>query len=146
MNISVEKKRSSEKVVEYFWAIKDLETTLTDPDLWISDTGATVYSTAHIDYANDWEPDTSNTVVVMGNGKREKVTKIGKVEGIAKDEDGINQGNIILLDVMFLSNGKYNLISITKVMKNGWKLEGNSNHIKLKKDKKEFVQEAYYLP
>jgi hypothetical protein len=136
MNISVEKKRSSEKVVKYCWAIKDLEPTLIDPDLWIADTGATVHSTSNIAYASNLEPDTSNTVVVMGNGKKEKVTKIGKVEGIAKDKDGINQGIIILLDVMFLPNGNYNLIS---VMKNGWKLEGNSNHIKLKKDKKEFV-------
>jgi hypothetical protein len=139
MNISVEKKRSSEKVVGYCWAIKDLETMLTYPDLWIADTGSTVHSTENIAYANNWEPDTSNTVVVMGNGKKEKFTKIGKVEGIAKDKDGINQGNIILLDVMFLPNGKYNLISVTKVMENGWKLEGDSNHIKLKKDKKEFV-------
>jgi hypothetical protein len=86
MNISVKKQRSSEKIVEYFWAMKDLETTLTDPDLWIADTGATVHSTANIAYANNWEPDTSNTVVVMDNGKKEKVTKIGKVEGIAKDK------------------------------------------------------------
>jgi hypothetical protein len=51
----------------------------------------------------------------------------------------MNQGNIVLLDVMFLPNGKYNFISITKVMKNGWKLEGNSNIIKFKKyDKKLF--------
>jgi SepF-like predicted cell division protein (DUF552 family) len=136
MNISVEKKMSSEKVAKYCWAIKDLETTLTDPNLWIADTGATVHSTANMAHANNWEPDTSNTVVVMGNGKKEKVTKIGKVKGIAKDKDGINQGNIVLLDIMFLPNGKYNLISVTKVMKNGWELEGNSNHIKLKKDYK----------
>jgi hypothetical protein len=48
----------------------------------------------------------------------EKISKIREVEGIAKDEDGINQRIITLLDVMFLPNGKYNLISITKVMKN----------------------------
>jgi hypothetical protein len=119
MNISVEKKRSSEKVVEYCWAINDLKTTLTDPNLWIADIGATVHSTANIAYAKNWETDTSNTVVVMGNGKKEKVTKIGKVEGIAKDKDGTNQGNMILLDIMILPNGKYNLISVTKVMKNG---------------------------
>jgi hypothetical protein len=139
MNISFKKKRSSDKVVEYCWAINDLETTLTDPDLWIADTGATFHSTANIAYAKNWEPDTSNTVVVMGNGKKEKVIKIGKIKGIAKDKDGINQGNIILSDVMFLPNGKYNLINVTKVIKNGWKLEGNSNHIKLKKDEKGFV-------
>jgi hypothetical protein len=99
-NISAEKKKSSEKFVEYCWAIKDLETTLTDPDLWIADTGATIHSTANMAYANNWGPDTSNTVVVMGNGKKEKFTKIGKVKGIAKDKDGINQGNIVLSDVM----------------------------------------------
>jgi hypothetical protein len=85
---------------------------------------------------NNWEPDTSNTVVVMGNVKVGKVPEIGKVKGIANDKYGINQGNIVLLDVMFLPNGKYILISVTKVMKNGWKLEGNSNHIKFKKDDK----------
>jgi hypothetical protein len=68
--------------------------------------------------------------------EKEKITKVGKVEGIAKDKDRMNQVNIVLSDVMFLPNGKYNLISITKVMKNGWKLEGNSNHINLKKDLK----------
>jgi MinD superfamily P-loop ATPase len=53
MNISAEKKRRSEKVVEYCWPIKDLEAMLTDPDLWIADTGATVHSTANIAYANN---------------------------------------------------------------------------------------------
>jgi hypothetical protein len=90
---------------------------LTDPNLRIADKGATVHSTANIAYANNWEPDTNNTVVVMGNGKKEKVTKIGKVEGIAKDKDGINHGNIVLSDVMLLPNGKYNLVSVTMVIK-----------------------------
>jgi hypothetical protein len=139
MNISVEKKKGAEKFVRYCWAIKDLGTTLTDPDVWIADTGATVHSTANMAYVNNWEPNTSNTVFSWVMVKKEKVTKIGKVEGISKDKDGINQGNIISSDVMFLPNGKYNLISETKVMKNGWKLEGNSNHIKLKKDDKKFV-------
>jgi hypothetical protein len=70
INVSVERKKGGEKFVEYCWAIKDPETTLTDPNIWISDTGATVYSTTNMAYANNWEPDTSNTVVVMGNGKR----------------------------------------------------------------------------
>jgi hypothetical protein len=37
----------------------------------------------------------------MGNIKKEKVIKIGKVEGIAKDKDGMNQGSIDLSDLMF---------------------------------------------
>jgi hypothetical protein len=50
--------------------MEDPETMLTDPNLWISDIGATVHSTAKIAYTNNLEPDTSNTVVVMGNGKK----------------------------------------------------------------------------
>jgi hypothetical protein len=42
----------------------------------------------------------------MGNVKKEKVTKIGKVETIDKDKDGRNQGNIVLSNVMLLPNGK----------------------------------------
>jgi hypothetical protein len=126
-----------EVIVKYCWVIKDQK--LTDPNIWIADTGATVHSTANMASANNWEPDTSKTVVVMDNGKNEKVTKIGKVKGIAKDKDEINQGNIVLLDVMILPNGKYNLISVTKLRKNRWKLEGNSNNIKLKKDDKKIV-------
>ena len=64
-------------------------------------------------------------IVVMGNGKKENVAKSGTVFGTSKDQEGNSLGNISLSGIMYLPNGKYNLISITKVMKNGWKLEGN---------------------
>jgi hypothetical protein len=130
MSFSVEKKKSTEKDVEYYWALKDPQATLTDPDIWIAGTGATVHSTANVLFANYWEPDTRNTVTVMGNVEKEKVTKIGIVEGIFKDKDRMNQGNNVLSDVIFLHISKNNLISVIKVMKNGWNLEDNSNHIK----------------
>jgi hypothetical protein len=41
------------------------------------------------------------------------------------DSNGKLQGNIILSDVMYIPNGRYNLISVTKIMKQGWKLEAN---------------------
>jgi hypothetical protein len=75
----------------------------------------------------------------MGKGKKEKLKKIGKVKGISKDKDGRNQSNIFVSIVMLSPNVKYNLISITKEMKNGWKLEGDSDHIKFKKGDKEFA-------
>jgi hypothetical protein len=62
--ISVEKKKNTEKGFDHFWATKNPETMLTDPIIWISDTGATVNSTANFVFANNWEPDTSNNVAV----------------------------------------------------------------------------------
>jgi hypothetical protein len=67
---------------------------------------------------------------VIRNGQKE-VTKKGKVTGTVKNCEGGIQGNITLSDVMILPNGRYNLISITKVMQSGWKLEGNENMILL---------------
>jgi hypothetical protein len=101
--------------------------------------GATVHSTANVAFANNWDPETSNTLVFMGNGKKEKFTKIGKVKEVAKDKYGRNQGNIILSDVIIFPKDKYNLISVTKVMKNGWKLEGYIDHTKWKKYNKKLV-------
>jgi hypothetical protein len=112
-----------------------------DPYIWIADTGATVHSTSIIKLAQDWRQETNNTVVVMGNGQKEEVMKTGKVTGIVKNCEGGIQGNITLLEVMFLPNGQYNLISITKVMQSGWKLEGDENKISLRKHNKILIFE-----
>jgi hypothetical protein len=55
------------------------------------------------------------------------------VTGIVKNCEGGIQGNITLADVVFLPNCCYNLISITKAMQSGWKLEYNENMISLQK-------------
>jgi hypothetical protein len=102
--IAIETKKD-EKIVKYGWALEDIEKTLTDSQIWIADTGATVHSTSNAEIALNWKGDTNNTVVVMGNGQKEEVTKIGKVKGIARNKAGESQGNIVLLDVMFLPNG-----------------------------------------
>jgi hypothetical protein len=133
--IAVESKKN-EKIIRYGWAVEDLETTLMDPNIWIADTGATVHSTSNVKLAQDWKQETNNTVFVMGNGQKEEVTKTGKVTATVKNCQEGFQGNITLSVVMFLSNGCYNLISITKVMQSGWKLEGNQNMISLRKHNK----------
>jgi hypothetical protein len=76
-----------------------------------------------------------------GKWKKEEVMKISKVTSIVKNCEGGIQGNITLSDVMFLPNGQYNLISITKVIQSGWKLEGNENMILLRKHNKKHIFE-----
>jgi hypothetical protein len=58
----------------------------------------------------------------MGNSQTEDAVFIGSVKGLVLDSKGMLQWNIILSDVMYIPNGRYNLISVTKIMKQGWKL------------------------
>jgi hypothetical protein len=78
MDFSVKKKMSIKEIIEYFRDIKDAETTLTDPNIRIADMGATVHSKANVAFANNWESDISNTILVMENGSKEKFTRIKK--------------------------------------------------------------------
>jgi hypothetical protein len=57
--------------------------------------------------------------VVMGNGNEEKVTNIGTVKGNTINKNGKLQGSIDLSGVMYLKNGRYNLLSVTKIMNSG---------------------------
>jgi hypothetical protein len=62
-----------------------LETKL---NIWIADAGATKHSTSNIKSAQGWKQETSNTVVVIGNGQNEEIKKIGKVTGIVQNCEG----------------------------------------------------------
>jgi hypothetical protein len=65
----------------------------------------------------------------MGNGQKEEIAKIGTVFGTAVNKMGKIKRQISLTDVMYLPNGKYNLVSVTKVMEKGWKLEGDNESL-----------------
>jgi hypothetical protein len=121
--ITVKKKEKGyEKSVEFGWVNNDLEELLANSKLWIADTGARVHSTSNNLISNNWMEE-NDTVIVMGNGQKEEAVLKGNVRGEVFDSRGKSQGNIILSDVMYIPNGRYNLISIMKIMKQGWKLE-----------------------
>jgi hypothetical protein len=67
--------------------------------------GATVHWMSNKEFTRDWKDETNNTVIIKGNGHKEQVTKIRKVEGTAKNRKGESQGNIVFSDVLFLPNG-----------------------------------------
>jgi hypothetical protein len=105
--------------IDYGWINDDLGVSLLDPTIWFADTVATVHSTANNRLVMNWSKGTSDMVVVMGIGSREYGTKIRDVEGLAVDNKGNKQGRIKLSEILYLPNGKYNLLSVAKVMKSG---------------------------
>ena len=106
---------------------------LNDPDIWIGDTGATVHSTPHdlgfVDIRSD-----STTGIVVANGAKMPCSKIGTIKGSICDKEGhVVYETSTLRDTVYVKNGTYNLFSLTKMVKEGWKLYGDVDKIELKK-------------
>jgi hypothetical protein len=134
--LTVMKVKKDEKIVKYGWILQD-KFQVEDPTIWIADTGAKGHSTPHLELLSDCNPQEENVTVVMGNGNEEKVTNVDTVKGEAINKSGELQGLIDLSGVMFLKNGCYILLSVTKIMNAGWKLQGDESSISLEiKDKK----------
>jgi Zinc knuckle len=78
--ITVEKsEKGEEKSVEFGWVNDDLEGLLTNSNLLIADTGATVHSTSNKSLSSDWVEE-NDTVIVMGNGQKEDAVFKGSVK------------------------------------------------------------------
>jgi hypothetical protein len=76
----------------------------------------------------------------MDNGNKEKVTTIGRVKGNTINKNGKLQCSIDLSGVKYLTNGRYNLLNVTKIMNSGWKLEGDEKSMSLVKHKKNYLR------
>jgi hypothetical protein len=112
---------------------------LLDPNVWIADTAATVHNMPHsVGMTNLCDADKSDAIT-MGNGISEKAVKIADIKGTMCDKHGVEIAVAKMTDVTFIPTGKYNLFSLTKMMKGGWKLNGDDNTIYLMKDDKTIV-------
>jgi len=110
---------------------------LNDPNVWIADSAATVHTTPHTVGLTNLRDAGKSDAITMGNGACETAAKIADLGGVMCDKHGTEKGYAVMKDVTLLPNGKYNLFSLTKMMKNGWKLGGDEKLIYLQKgDKK----------
>ncbi len=113
--------------------------TLLDPDIWIADSGATVHSTPHKFGMHAIKKATNKDGLTMGNGSVEQASILGDIKGDMCDK----HGNILqagkLNEVTHCATGKFNLFSVTKLMKHGWTLGGDHNSIWLTKGDQRIV-------
>ena len=63
----------------------------------------------------------------MGNGTVEEATINGSIYGTVITENNAANQSIKLSNVRYLEKGKYNLLSVTQILKEGWKLEGDAH-------------------
>ena len=104
--------------------------------IWIGDTGATCHMTNSREGLFDIQPISSS--VIFGNGERLTATHVGNKRGLVKQKDGTEKP-IVLTKVKYVPKLACNLFSITAALKNGCRLEGNNQVIKIKKGRQEYL-------
>ena len=77
--------------------------------------------------------------VTMGNKEVDQVTKVGDIRGTLCNQYGQSLKETTLTDVACVPTGGLNLLSISRILKQGWKLVGDSKALKIKKGRNEVV-------
>ena len=103
---------------------------LTDPNMWIGDTAATVHMTAHKQGMISKSGEKTN--VTTANGTVAESCKVGAIRGVFCDQYCNEYLKSKMMDVAHIK-GPYNLYSLSKSMREGWKLEGDSKVMTLTK-------------
>ena len=116
-----------------------IQSLLTDPNVWIADTGATTHMTPFRVGMVDVKKQHDEKGITMGNNKTEKVVEVGNLPGVLHDKNGNALNRVKMQDVCVVPSGGFNLFSITKMQMSGWKLEGDKQSIRLTKNGQEII-------
>jgi hypothetical protein len=100
---------------------------LSDPNVWIADTGATVHNTPHKCGLSNVRAASKSDAITMGNGGSEKAATIADIKGTIYNKNGVVIGPTMMTDVVVIPTGKFNLFSLTRMMKLGWTMGGDMN-------------------
>ena len=99
----------------------------------IADTGASVNVSGSSEGMTNKRTVPVGVSVVMGDGKAHLPSKVGDVSVTQYNRDGKAGKKILWKDVHVGKHFEYNLLSVTKYMKEGWKLNGSTAKMTLTK-------------
>ena len=95
---------------------------LNSPNMWIGDTGATRHSTKYKQGGINSRPSTSKTRGISGQAIKPSMEV--DLPGMYCDKSGDGRFAVKLRDVDVIPESHYNLISLTKLMEEGYKVVG----------------------
>ena len=101
--------------------------------MWIADTGATVHNTPHAQGIIVTKKSDGSNGVTVGNGEKMISTSIGTIHGTITDKYGNWLLNVTLKEVVHTLAAQFNLLSITKLMSDGWNVHGSNNKLMVQK-------------
>ena len=105
-------------------------------NIWIADSGASTHMTNSLDGLV--ETVKCNSAVTVGDGKALICEKIGKKIGHIKTRNGKNM-KVVLDKVRYIPELYCNLLSITKVMQQGYELRGDKSGMWIEKEKVKII-------
>ena len=106
---------------------------LSDPNIVIADTGASVNVSGSAKGLVNKRTAREGVTVMMGNGQAHSPDAVGDVKVTQFGRDGTQGKNLLWKDVHISKHFEYNLLSVTKYMKEGWNLTGTETEMTLTK-------------
>jgi Zinc knuckle len=116
---------------EYLLGTLDNSNMINDQDLWIADLEATVHMTPYQNGLNNIKKVDNIGTITIGNGTMEQITDVADVLGTISVKN--EKKRVRIQDVTILKNGRFNLFSLSQMLKKGWKLTGNDEYIAISK-------------
>jgi hypothetical protein len=104
---------------------------INDQNLWIADSAVTVHMTPYQNGLKNIKKVDGIDTIAMGNGTKEQITEVADVLGAISVRKELKK--VRIQDVTILKNGKFNLFSLSQMLKKGWKLTGNDEYIGISK-------------
>lgn len=112
---------------------------LRSPNILIGDTAATVHIVKYPIGMSKLEPAEGNAGVRMGNDAVEQPKDVGQLAGMVCNKFGNQLNRVTIQDVTVISSAGYNLFSISKMLKQGWKLTGDEELLEITKGENKLV-------
>jgi anti-sigma28 factor (negative regulator of flagellin synthesis) len=101
---------------------------LSDPDIWIADSGASTHSTGSRIGMTNVQP-AKNVQMVLANSHVLSCTEVGEIHGRLYNKCGVYLQDVLLERVKYVPDQAYNLFSTTRLTSNGWTPGANKKSI-----------------
>ena len=92
---------------------------LSTPNIWIANTGATIHNTPHQEGMTNIKQGTNNDSITVGNGDKIKSVSVGQIKGAVTTKMGQIIASVVLKEVAYTPQSKFNLLSLIKMMSEG---------------------------
>ena len=113
--------------------------TLSDPNVWVCDTGATSHTTFSEKGLSNCKEANLKDKVNTATGESMGTKLIGDISGLVCDKYGTEVRSAKLQSVRYCPSSKYNLFSGTLLMKQGWRMIGDDKGIKFVRNNNELL-------
>jgi hypothetical protein len=107
---------------------------LSDPNIWIGDTAASVHTSP---YQHGLTPEgnaVKNGSITIGNGITEKTAMYGNIAETICNKHGTKVRRAKLTHVADSPNMKFNLCSLSKLFQDGWEMKGNEDFLVMERN------------